>query len=149
MNIIEENLDLLKSDTDLIAHQVNCLGVMGAGVAAQIKCKYPEVYKEYKETCEDFKHDTYYLFGKCLISGKVANLFGEDKPSSHYRDTNYEAIYQALESLREQMIELGKTSVSFPYKMSCGLAKGDWDIIFTMIKSVFKSTDFTIKICKI
>lgn len=149
MNIIEENLDLLKSDTDLIAHQVNCLGVMGAGVAAQIKAKYPEVYKSYKDQCITYEFSQDYLLGRCFIFNKVANLFGQNEPTIQWRATDYEAIYESLESLRDQMIETGKTSVSFPYKMSCGLAGGDWDVILAMIKSVFKSTNFTIKICKI
>jgi nicotinamidase-related amidase len=31
-----------------IAHQVNLMGVMGAGLAKQIKQKYPTVYAQYK-----------------------------------------------------------------------------------------------------
>jgi O-acetyl-ADP-ribose deacetylase (regulator of RNase III) len=45
--------DLLDQKTDVIAHQVNCLGVMGAGVALQIKNKWPEVYEGYKNFCHD------------------------------------------------------------------------------------------------
>lgn len=38
--------DLLKQDkVDIICHQTNCKGVMGAGIAFQIKRAYPEVFK--------------------------------------------------------------------------------------------------------
>ena len=33
------NGDLLKADLPIIAHQTNCLGVMGAGIAKSIKYK--------------------------------------------------------------------------------------------------------------
>lgn len=39
--------DLLKQDkVDIICHQTNCKGVMGAGIAFQIKRAYPEVFKK-------------------------------------------------------------------------------------------------------
>lgn len=45
--------DLLKQDkVDIICHQTNCKGVMGAGIAFQIKRTYPEVFKKYKEFCD-------------------------------------------------------------------------------------------------
>ena len=43
------NGDLLSSQEDYICHQVNCMGVMGAGVALQIKKVYPDVYNQYQE----------------------------------------------------------------------------------------------------
>ena len=43
--------DIFQSDADVILHQVNCQGVMGSGIAKQVREKYPKVYKEYKELC--------------------------------------------------------------------------------------------------
>ena len=37
------NGDLLQSNLPLIAHQTNCLGVMGAGIAKAIKNKWNSV----------------------------------------------------------------------------------------------------------
>lgn len=39
MKIIHKDGNLLDAKTDVIAHQVNCQGVMGAGIALQIKNK--------------------------------------------------------------------------------------------------------------
>lgn len=41
--------NILETSEDIICHQVNCKGVMGAGLAKQIKSKYLNVYKEYKQ----------------------------------------------------------------------------------------------------
>ena len=38
--------NLLDSDCDYICHQVNCQGVMGSGIAKQIRERWPEVYKD-------------------------------------------------------------------------------------------------------
>lgn len=40
---------LEKEEITYLVHQVNCLGVMGAGLAAEVKRRYPGVYKVYKE----------------------------------------------------------------------------------------------------
>lgn len=49
--------DLLKQDkVDIICHQTNCKGVMGAGIAFQIKRTYPEVFKKYKEFCDEYEN---------------------------------------------------------------------------------------------
>lgn len=36
--------NLLESDCDIICHQTNTLGIMGGGIALQIKNKYPLLY---------------------------------------------------------------------------------------------------------
>lgn len=43
--------DILQASEDIIGHQVNCQGVMGAGLAKQIRNKYPHVYDEYRKLC--------------------------------------------------------------------------------------------------
>ena len=40
--------DLLTSTADYICHCVNCQGAFGAGIAGQIRRKYPNVYDAYK-----------------------------------------------------------------------------------------------------
>jgi O-acetyl-ADP-ribose deacetylase (regulator of RNase III) len=50
VNII--NGDVLKSGSPIIAHQVNCMGIMGGGVALQVKKKYPEVFNKYLNLVE-------------------------------------------------------------------------------------------------
>lgn len=40
----------------VICHQVNCQGVMGAGLAKQIRIRWPEVYVDYKKLLKTRKH---------------------------------------------------------------------------------------------
>lgn len=44
--------DILAADVEAIVNTVNCVGVMGKGIALQFKMKYPENYKIYKKTCD-------------------------------------------------------------------------------------------------
>ena len=49
------NGDVLDSGADVICHQVNCRGVMGAGIARQIKKRYYWAYEQYKARCNKYK----------------------------------------------------------------------------------------------
>ena len=151
MEIIYKNGNLLDATTDVIAHQVNCQGVMGSGVAKQIKEKWPIVFKEYYTECDTDSLE--YVFGSCLLveteTNYIANLFGQMDYGNRGRFTDYEALYSSLESLHIQMKEKQLTSIAIPYKMSSDRGGADWDIVLAMIKSVFKDADITIEIWKL
>jgi O-acetyl-ADP-ribose deacetylase (regulator of RNase III) len=151
--------DLLDQKTDVIAHQVNCLGVMGAGVAYQIRNKWPDVYERYKNFCHDELErlgtlQARLLLGKCLVCipddgiPAVANLFGQDCCNGEDRMTSYDALYDALTNLRRIMENHKWKSVAFPYGMSCGLGGGSWNVIYAMICDVFENSDIGVQIVK-
>ena len=101
------NGDLLQSNLPLIAHQTNCLGVMGAGIAKSIKNKWNLVYTQYVNFCKLLKYSKE-LLGKCQVCmtedkpiNLVANLFGEysfTESVAPYenRHTDYDALKKAL-----------------------------------------------------
>ena len=132
------NLLDFPEDINVIAHQANTLNVMGAGIALQIKDKWPEVY----ETDRDFSNQHMAklgLFSATKVKeGIVVNLYGQNNINGG-RNTDYEGIYSAMNKLYELMSSpenMGKYVVGFPHGMSCGLAGGDWRIIHTMIESL-------------
>jgi O-acetyl-ADP-ribose deacetylase (regulator of RNase III) len=139
--------NLLDAKTDVIAHQVNCLGHMGAGIAKQIKTRWPEVYEGYLGFC---KKDSD-LLGKCMIceddDGKfrVANLFGQfNHNPSQGRMTNYDALYNSLEHLSRIMKNHNWKSVAFPKNMSSALGGADWRIVEKMIECIFENFEVEI-----
>jgi len=144
--------DLLRSAAQIIVHQVNCRSAMGSGVAGQIRSKWPEVYDSYRKVCSDFRNRARNLLGVIDLvqvseTQQVCNLFGQALYGyDSQRYTNYEAVYTGLECLRDFMVKEGKTTVAFPYKMSCDRGGADWDVILTMIKSVFGRTGIEVEI---
>lgn len=44
--------DILSADVEAIVNTVNCVGVMGKGIALQFKMKYPDNYSFYKKKCD-------------------------------------------------------------------------------------------------
>lgn len=134
MIIIQGNL--LSADVDVIAHQVNCQGEMGSGLAKQVREKFPVVYKRY---LENYKNNKGNQLGSCEIISvsprrSVANLYGQDDYGRNGKYTDYEAIRESLESLNQQT--LGK-KIGLPYLLGCGLGGGDWNIVLEIIEHVF------------
>ena len=47
------NGNLLESDAEALVNTVNCVGVMGKGIALQFKKKFPKNFELYKEACSN------------------------------------------------------------------------------------------------
>lgn len=140
--------DLFDTDCQIIAHQVNCRGVMSSGVALQVKKKYPQAYKSYKIFLDTFKKSS---FGKCQTvqcEGKIiANLFGQDDYGYGKQQTDLSKLQNGLSELRKFMIDAKIKSVAFPYKMSSDRGGANWDDVLELIKECFEN--FDVKIYKL
>lgn len=44
--------NILESDAEVIVNPVNCVGVMGRGLALQVKLKWPAVFVDYASACK-------------------------------------------------------------------------------------------------
>ena len=144
--------DLLTAKTDIIAHQVNCIGAFNSGVAACIRNKFISVFFEYKTLCySKSPNDLLGTIQVCKVNDtqEVANLFGQRSFGyENKRYTSYDGIYDALIKLKDYMVSNNKTSVAFPFKMSSDRGGADWNVIEAMIDSVFKNSDISIEIWK-
>ena len=145
--------NLLDSSCDYICHQVNCRGVMGAGIAKQIRERWPTVYYHYMYRCTDF--GTSSLLGTIddvplvndPLNRHVINMYAQDSyrhpGSGRSRYTDYEAFVRALEKIKMTVPE-GST-IGFPKGIGSGLAGGSWAIISNMIE-VILGEDFEVYI---
>jgi O-acetyl-ADP-ribose deacetylase (regulator of RNase III) len=152
--------DILQAAEDIIGHQVNCKGVMGAGLAKQIKNKYPNVYEEYvhliKWAKEEYKRGhskTDRLLSACQFvdtpdNKTIANIFGQEGYGRGSIQTDYVALKKSLWSIKETVTNpyntLHNKTVALPYGIGCGLAGGDWNIVHSIIAEVFSDYEVTL-----
>lgn len=52
-NITFKKGNIFSSDKQTIVNTINCVGVMGKGVALGFRLRYPEMYEKYKEFCKN------------------------------------------------------------------------------------------------
>ena len=147
------NGDLLKTPFQIIAHQTNCHGVMGGGVALQIKNKYPDVYNEYRNLCcEKCSADllgTAQIVSTNLIIKKIFfNIFGQDGFGGGVQ-TDYKAFKSAFKiaitdfRYAYQIDDYIQLVIAIPYKIGCGLAGGDWNTVKSILESLEKTENVT------
>lgn len=152
--------DIFLTKAPIICHQVNCLGVMGAGLALQVKTKYPSVFKVYEGCCHSFQDTPEKLMGQAVfvdaeeMPGRfIANLFAQKGIRQGPSDTEVYTDYNALRSAMKQVEEIAKaynvTSVAVPYMMGCGLAGGSWDEVKKILKEIFETSPVDLEIWRL
>ena len=124
--ISEMKGDLLESPAKIRCHQVNCRGVMGAGLAKQVKAKYPEAYEQYKALCDQFGSSLlgHTQFVVCHDGTIMANLFAQDGYGTDKPQTSMVAMDQCLSQVASFAFRVDKMP-AFPKYLGCGLAGGD------------------------
>jgi O-acetyl-ADP-ribose deacetylase (regulator of RNase III) len=145
---------LLATDVDVIGHQANCQNTFGSGIARTILQMYPEAYAADTGAAVR-KINILGSFSCAKVSTKqdssikaIFNLYGQNLgtgPSRNpIRKTNYEALYNALEGLRNAvehgdgyLSDVKNGRVAFPYKMGSALGGGSWDVVERLIEVAF------------
>ena len=56
LEIIKGNV--FTTECKVIVNTVNCVGVMGAGIALECRLRYPNMYTRYTELCKEGKIQT-------------------------------------------------------------------------------------------
>ena len=123
---------------NIIVHQTNCQGVMGSGIAKQVKERYPEVFNAYYHYCKT--QELKDIFGTALICQVsdykyIANIFGQNTFGQGLQ-TDYDMLKNALKEVHDFAKE-NNLSVAIPYKIGCGLGGGDWNTVYDIITEIF------------
>lgn len=142
MKIIEK--DILTIETGYICHQTNCLGVMGRGLAAQVRTKYPHVFKAYDKLCQDklSQGAENSLLGTIQVVPvnetppvRVVNCFSQLKFGGDTQHTDYEAIKSCFTKIK--MMNIKKLPVYIPYKYGSELGNGLWSVVRDVISETY------------
>ena len=150
MTTIKE--DIFKAlETDAIQvmmHVCNNAGVMGAGIALEVKKRYPDAYDAYINYGIE-NHGLY--LATISTSSRVINLHAQDGygRKDGWRYLNYESLYGSLAAAREWCEKNSIVSVGVPYGMGANRAGGDWAVVCAMVESTFANSGITINIYKL
>lgn len=145
--------DLLTSDCTVIMHQANCLKVMGAGIAKSISNLYPEASLADKQ----LKLNSLERFGKYSFAitnngVTIVNLYGQLSIGPGLQ-TNYEKLESAIDSFltfaKNEDSNINTNKVGVPYKIGCGLAGGNWDVVKNTLDKLSEKHKVDIHIYKI
>jgi O-acetyl-ADP-ribose deacetylase (regulator of RNase III) len=118
--------DIIGEDAEALVNTVNCVGVMGKGVALQFKATFPANFREYAAACRRggvvpgkvFVHET----GQFTNPRFIINF----PTKRHWRNkSRIEDIEAGLRSLRQKVEARNIRSVALP-PLGCGLGGLNW-----------------------
>ncbi len=136
IKIIKGNI--LEQKTEAIVNTVNCVGVMGRGIALSFREAYPENYRAYKKACDKgevvpgrmFVHFAGDIFSKKYIINFPTKRHWKGK-------SRIEDIRSGLTDLVSVIKELRIKSVTIP-PLGCGLGGLDWKVVRPIIEKAVK-----------
>lgn len=144
--------NVFNTSDSCILHGVNCLGVMGAGIALQIKNRFPIVHREYQKMVSEFKLRGLPLIGRSQMVEVspgyfVVNAFTQEKTAkfSGEKAISYSAILNSLMLTAQECVDKGISGISMP-KIGSDLGGGDWSIIRSIINAVFESVGVNVTV---
>lgn len=128
--------DIFDSKADVLVNTVNCVGVMGKGIALDFKKKYPLMFGDYAMKCKKGEIKPghiypYYVNGQL----KVINFATKE----HWRNVSkISYVESCMNEFSKIYKDLGINSIAFP-PLGCGNGKLNWEIVGPiMYKSLSK-----------
>ena len=130
--------DIVKAKAEALVNTVNCVGVMGRGIALQFKKAFPGNFKAYKAACDRNELRP----GKVLVHdlNRLQNpRFIINVPTKrHWRGKSRLAdIDLGLKALVEEVRRLGVGSIAVP-PLGCGLGGLDWSVVRPRVEKAFE-----------
>jgi len=112
MSYVEKKGNIFNTKAMAVVNTVNCVGVMGKGIALEFKMRYPEMFKEYQKIC----------FQKLLKPGQILP-YRKSMPwilnfaiKDDWKDpSKVEWIEETLYKFCNTYKQLGITSIAFPW----------------------------------
>ena len=133
--------DILNADTECLVNTVNCVGIMGRGIALQFKKTYPDNFKLYEAACKRqevlpgqmFVYDT----GQLTYPRYIINF----PTKRHWRGkTRMDDIESGLADLVEVIKTNNIRSIAIP-PLGCGLGGLDWKEVKLRITSALDALE--------
>ena len=139
--------DILSETADALVNTVNCVGVMGRGVALQFKRAFPDNFKEYAARCkrDQMRPGTVFVFetGTVVPPYYIINF----PTKRHWRGkSRIEDIESGLESLVREIRSRGIRSIAIP-PLGSGLGGLHWPNVRHRMEaalSVFEDVEIVI-----
>lgn len=142
--------DMFFSRMQTLTVSVNCVGIMGKGLASRAKYQFPDVYVNYQDSCRKgrlklgkpylYKRESSFDYELADEPQSMANANGETwfilfPTKNHWRDmSDLKSIEEGLRWIRNNYREMGLKSLAVP-ALGCGLGGLEWKNVGPLICS--------------
>ncbi len=135
--------DLFLEDAQALVNPVNCVGVMGAGLALAFKKKYPRNFQDYKRICDRGELRPGQILSYQENGVTIYNFPTKD----HWKDpSKLEYITEGLASLIEHLNQDRPSVVNLP-SLGCGLGGLQYSVVKPiMLEALLRGLNYPAKI---
>lgn len=135
-----ENSDITKVTSGIIVHGCNAQGVMGSGVAKQLRAKYPTIFEDYLNGLHTMSEKKVSPLGQVIwsdIPGNASLTIANAITQEFYaRDGKKYVSYDALDSAMARVASFARNEIiHIPYLIGAGLGGGNAGIIEEIISA--------------
>lgn len=141
---IIKNRNIFDSQCQTIVNTVNCVGVMGKGLALEMKKRYPNMFDKYKDYCDKGLID----IGKLWLYKHSDDKWILNFPTKkHWKNgSEYEYIEEGMKKFVETYQEKGITTIAFPM-LGCNNGGLEKDVVIQiMTKYLIKCDNLIVEI---
>jgi len=131
--------DILQADAEALVNTVNCVGIMGRGIALRFKEAFPKNFKAYEAACArgEVQPGRMFVFPTNNLSNPkyIVNF----PTKRHWRGkSRIEDIESGLKALMEEVRNRGIHSIAVP-PLGSGLGGLDWRAVRPLIEAAQRS----------
>ena len=130
--------DILRADVEALVNTVNCVGIMGRGIALQFKNNFPNNFKAYEAACarDELQPGRMFVFEtRTLTNPKYIINFPTKR---HWRGkSRIEDIDSGLKALVEEIRNRGIRSIAIP-PLGSGLGGLNWADVRPRIEAALR-----------
>jgi len=125
---------LFESNAQTVVNTVNTVGIMGKGLAAEFRKRYPEMFDRYREICSNQLLDV----GKLWLWKGPSQWVLNFPTKQHWRQpSKIEYIQSGLEKFVVSFEDRGITEISFP-RLGCGNGGLGWDEVRPLMEEYLR-----------
>jgi O-acetyl-ADP-ribose deacetylase (regulator of RNase III) len=133
---------ILSSRAQTVVNTVNTVGVMGKGLAAAFRARYPEMFTAYKKLCDDGS----LTIGKLWLWKDPAQWVLNFPTKKHWRNpSRLEYVEAGLRKFAAEYERQGIYEIAFP-RLGCGNGGLDWSDVGPMMEAWLGKLPITIHI---
>jgi O-acetyl-ADP-ribose deacetylase (regulator of RNase III) len=135
--------DMFNSKNMALVNTINCMGIMGVGIAKEFKLRYPDMFSDYEKKCaaKEVKIGKLYIYpvnrNRVIINFPTKNHW-------RYR-SRIKYIEEGLKNFATRYKEWKITSVAFP-QLGCGNGGLIWSEVKPLMEKYLANLDIDIEI---
>lgn len=135
--------DLFASEAQTLVNAVNCVGVMGKGIALAFKRRFPEMFADYVARCQQ---GAVRLGDPYLYRGASLPWILNFPTKRHWRSpSRLEDIVAGLAYLEARYSDWGITSLALP-ALDCGAGQLSWDVVGPVLSDALSRFEIPVEL---